>query len=105
MANIKPYEEITVLETFDGVQLRTKADLDTMQNILNDQKFVKLNGELVNTSSIKRAKRTKVGELESFILKQDPEMQEKLRIKKARLKKEMNKTMDLQYAKNFVNPK
>ena len=102
MTNIKPYEQITVIESFNWETVKTKASIDELNNLFNQNKFIKLNGELWNTASIKKAKTLQVDELESFILSQPEETQKKIREKKKRLKDTMWKEMTLKYAQNFV---
>ena len=101
--DIKPYEKVTLIESFDGSLIKTKAPMEEIKKNMNEKKFISIGWEVRNTASIKKMKETQIDELESFILSQDEEMQNKLREKQARLRKEMWKKMTIKYAKNFVN--
>lgn len=55
MTDLVKYEKQVVVETFDGALFFTpESNYVAFKKALNDSKFVELNGELLNVSTIKR---------------------------------------------------
>ena len=54
MKEIKLYETLTYIETFDWNIKTTTANIDTISKLLNEQQFINLWNELINRSNIKR---------------------------------------------------
>lgn len=54
MDNIKTYETLTYIETYDWEIRTTTASIETISKLLNEQQFINLWNELMNKSNIKR---------------------------------------------------
>ena len=77
MNQLIKYEKQAVIETFDGERYYIpETSYGDLKNALKSDKFVEVNGELINSSSVKRV----------FIEKQNPDL---TREQKAQLKERM----------------
>lgn len=54
MNEIKKYEALTYIETYDWNIKTTTANIETISKLLNEQQFLNLWNELLNRSNIKR---------------------------------------------------
>lgn len=54
MNEIKNYEALTYIETYDWNIKTTTASIETISKLLNEQQFINLWNELINRSNIKR---------------------------------------------------
>lgn len=79
MNEIKVYEELTYIETYDDKLRATQLNIEVLGKIINEQKFLNLWDELLNTSNIKRVFRKKLSDVEQIIYSiDDKEKRKKL---------------------------
>ena len=102
MNEIKVYKKLTHVVLKDERVLITEKSPDDIFAWLKDNSHIMIQGEMHSKYAITSAFQVDVNDLEGFILSQTPELQAKLRAKKARLKKGRSREMDLDYAKNYV---
>lgn len=67
MNNIKVYQELTYIETYDWNVKTTTASIDTISKLLNEQQFINLWNELINRSNIKRVFTKELSDVDKVI--------------------------------------
>lgn len=102
MTKIVKYQEMTMIELFDWTIINTAIPIDILEKQL-DNRFIKIDWCLINTNQIKKAKKQRFNELESFIFSLDENVRKKVIEKKDRLKSSQGKEMTLSYAQKFVS--
>lgn len=79
MNEIKIYEELSYIHTFDDKVYPTPLTLDVINKMLENSKFINLGSDLINVSNIKRVESRKVDSVENSILQiKDTELREKV---------------------------
>ena len=79
MNEIKIYEELSYIHTFDDKVYPTPLTLDVINKMLENSKFLNLGSDLINVSNIKRVESKKVDSVENSILQiKDTELREKV---------------------------
>lgn len=102
MDKIKERRQLTHILLKDGRVLVSEASPDDVYNWINTHSHIMIDGEMHSKFDIISAKPVKLNNLESFILAQPKNIQEKLRIKKKWLREQIGREMDYKYAVNFV---
>ena len=78
--DLQVYTEQTAVKLFDGTVIITTASIDKLMEACNSwQKFIKLWWQMVNVANIASADSQKIWEIESFILQQPKDIQQRLR--------------------------
>jgi hypothetical protein len=67
MNEIKQYQELTYIETYDWNVKTTTASIDTISKLLNEQQFINLWNELINRSNIKRVFTKELSDVDKVI--------------------------------------
>lgn len=75
---LKEYRELTAIDTFGGV-LYTEASCDTLDQILEWSKFIKIWDKRIAVHQIKEYYPHKINGIESYILSLDTETQKRVR--------------------------
>ena len=79
MNEIKIYEELSYIHTFDDKVYPTPLTLNVINKMLENSKFLNLGSDLINVSNIKRVESKKVDSVENSILQiKDTELREKV---------------------------
>lgn len=65
---LKVYKQLTYIETFDGEIYVVDQPLMNVEKLLNNNKFLNLWNESINTTSIKRAFTKQVDEVDNALL-------------------------------------
>lgn len=103
METIKIYEKHTLVELNDGRILITEKSPIEIFNWLKEHSVIMIDWEMHSRYSIVSAKLQNIDDLESLICSQSKEIQELIRAKRIRLKREMGKEMTVSYARNYIN--
>lgn len=93
MNQIKIYEELSYIITFDDKCYPTPMKLEELNRMLEVSKFINLGTDLINVSNIKRVESKKVDSIENAILQiEDTELREKVRYEVKKRAKEWRTT-------------
>lgn len=101
---IKVYQEISYIETFDGEQIAINIPIQWLkERIYNDkEKFIQVGSDFINKSIIKRFYSKKVDEIENAILNiANKEIRDKVKIDIENRKKE-GKRINLEILSNVI---
>ena len=99
---IKQRQQLTHVKLKDGRVLTSEASPTEIYDFLASNPHIMIDWEMHSKYSIIEAYFVNMDKLESFILSQPKEIQQKLRTKQAWLKKNMPDEMTLKYAQNYV---
>ena len=78
--DLQVYTEQTAVKLFDWTIIITTASIDKLMDACNSwQKFIKLWWQMVNVNQIASADTKKIWEVESYILQQPRDIQQKIR--------------------------
>ena len=103
MNEIKIYEELSYIHTFDDKVYPTPLTLDVINKMLENSKFINLGSDLINVSNIKRVESKKVDSVENSILQiKDAELREKVMSEVKKRKAEW-KTTNLEILNNILH--
>lgn len=103
MNQIKVYEELSYIHTFDDKVYPTPLTLDVINKMLETSKFLNLWSDLINVSNIKRVESRKVDSVENAILQiKDVELREKVMAEVKKRKSEW-KTTNMEILENILN--
>lgn len=100
--DIKQRKQLTHVTLKDGRVLVTEATPGEINNFLANNSHIMIEWEGHSKYDIVSFVPAKIDDLESYILSQTKDIQDKIRAKKVWLKKEMAKEMTLEYAQNYV---
>lgn len=103
MWEIKQRKQLTHVLLKDGRTLVSEATPKEIGEYLDNHSHIIIEWEWHSKYDIVNFVPAKIDDLESFILSQDKEIQNKIRDKRVRLRKEMWKEMTFEYAVNYVN--
>ena len=67
MNEIKKYEELTYIETYDWNIQTTTASIEMISKLLNEQQFLNLWNELLNRSNIKRVFTKEISDVDKVV--------------------------------------
>lgn len=67
MKEIKLYETLTYIETYDWNIKTTPASIETISKLLNEQQFINLWNELINRSNIKRVFTKELSDVDKIV--------------------------------------
>lgn len=67
MNEIKKYEALTYIETYDWNIKTTTASIETVWKLLNEQQFINLWDELINKSNIKRVFKKELSDVDKVV--------------------------------------
>ena len=67
MNEIKKYEELTYIETYDWNIKTTTASIEIISKLLNEQQFLNLWNELLNRSNIKRVFTKEISDVDKVV--------------------------------------
>lgn len=82
MGEIKEYKQAIIISLYDGEDIIADIDIEKLfQGLNSGVKFMKIDGEIIATSSIKKAKPHTVDWIEAYILSQPKDIQTMLRQK------------------------
>lgn len=101
---IKVYQEISYIETFDGEQIAINIPIQWLkERIYNDkEKFIQVGSDFINKSIIKRFYSKKVDEIENAILNiANKEIRDKVKVDIENRKKE-GKRINLEILSNVI---
>lgn len=102
MNEIKIYEELSYIHTYDDKVYPTPLTLEVINKMLESSKFINLGTELINVSNIKRVETKKVDSVENAILQiKDAELREKVRNEVKKRKSEW-KITNMEILKNIL---
>lgn len=102
MNEIKIYEELSYIHTYDDKVYPTPLDLETINKMLESSKFINLGTELINVSNIKRVETKKVDSVENAILQiKDAELRDRVRNEVKKRKSEW-KITNMEILKNIL---
>lgn len=103
MNEIKIYEELSYIHTFDDKVYPTPLTLNVINKMLENSKFLNLGSDLINVSNIKRVESKKVDSVENSILQiKDTELREKV-MNEVKKRKAEWKTTNLEILNNILN--
>lgn len=103
MNEIKIYEELSYIHTFDDKVYPTPLTLDVINKMLENSKFLNLGSDLINVSNIKRVESKKVDSVENSILQiKDTELREKV-MNEVKKRKAEWKTTNLEILNNILH--
>lgn len=103
MNEIKIYETMSYIHTYDDKVYPTPLTLDVINAMLERGKFLNLGSDLINVSNIKRVESRKVGTVENAILQiEDTELRDKVRMEVKKRESEW-KTTNLEILKNILD--
>ena len=103
MNEIKIYEELSYIHTFDDKVYPTPLTLDVINKMLENSKFINLGSDLINVSNIKRVESKKVDSVENSILQiKDAELREKV-MNEVKKRKSEWKTTNLEILNNILH--
>ena len=100
--DLKKRKQLTHITLRDGRVLISQATPEEINNFLANNSHIMIEWEWHSKYDIVSFVPAKINDLESYILSQTKEFQDKIRAKKQRLKKEMGKEMSIEYAQNYV---
>ena len=102
MNEIKIYEELSYIHTYDDKVYPTPLTLEVINKMLESSKFINLGSELINVWNIKRVESKKVDSVENAILQiKDSELREKVRNEVKKRKSEW-KITNMEILKNIL---
>ena len=102
MNEIKIYEELSYIHTYDDKVYPTPLTLEVINKMLESSKFINLGSELINVWNIKRVETKKVDSVENAILQiKDSELREKVRNEVKKRKTEW-KITNMEILKNIL---
>lgn len=102
MNEIKIYEELSYIHTYDDKVYPTPLTLEVINKMLESSKFINLGSELINVWNIKRVETKKVDSVENAILQiKDVELREKARNEVKKRKSEW-KITNMEILKNIL---
>ena len=103
MNEIKIYEELSYIHTFDDKVYPTPLTLNVINKMLENSKFLNLGSDLINVSNIKRVESKKVDSVENSILQiKDTELREKV-MNEVKKRKSEWKTTNLEILNNILH--
>ena len=103
MNEIKIYEELSYIYTYDDNVYPTTLTLNELNMLLEKSKFINLWTDLINVSNIKRVEAKKVDSVENAILQiKDKELRDKVRAGVKKRTREW-KITNLEIFKNILN--
>lgn len=103
MNEIKIYEELSYIHTFDDKVYPTPLTLNVINKMLENSKFLNLGSDLINVSNIKRVESKKVDSVENSILQiKDTELREKV-MNEVKKRKAEWKTTNLEILNNILH--
>lgn len=103
MNEIKIYEELSYIYTYDDNVYPTPLELNVINQMLEKSKFINLWTDLINVSSIKRVESKKVDNVENAIIWiKDKELRDKVRAEVKKRSREW-KITNLEILKNILN--
>lgn len=103
MNEIKIYETMSYIHTYDDKVYPTPLTLDVINAMLERGKFLNLGTDLINVSNIKRVESRKVDTVENAILQiEDTELRDRVRMEVKKRKAEW-KTTNLGILNNILN--
>ena len=93
MNEIKIYEELSYIHTYDDKVYATPLTLNVINQMLETSKFLNLGSDLIAVSNIKRVESKKVDSVENAILQiEDTELREKVKMEVKKRKSEWRTT-------------
>ncbi len=102
MNEIKIYEELSYIHTYDDKVYPTPLTLEVINKMLESSKFINLGSELINVWNIKRVETKKVDSVENAILQiKDSELRDKVRNEVKKRKSEW-KITNMEILKNIL---
>ena len=102
MNEIKIYEELSYIHTYDDKVYPTPLTLEVINKMLESSKFINLGSELINVWNIKRVESKKVDSVENAILQiKDSELRDKVRNEVKKRKSEW-KITNMEILKNIL---
>ena len=102
MNEIKIYEELSYIHTYDDKVYPTPLTLEVINKMLESSKFINLGTELINVSNIKRVETKKVDSVENAILQiKDAELRDRVRNEVKKRKSEW-KITNMEILKNIL---
>ena len=103
MNEIKIYEELSYIYTYDDNVYPTTLTLNELNMLLEKSKFINLWTDLINVSNIKRVEAKKVDSVENAIIWiKDKELRDKVRAEVKKRSREW-KITNLEILKNILN--
>ena len=103
MNEIKIYEELSYIHTYDDKVYPTPLTLNVINQMLESSKFLNLGTDLINVSNIKRVESRKVDSVENAILQiEDTELREKVKMEVKKRKSEW-RTTNMEILNNILN--
>ena len=104
MNEIKLYEELSYIYTFDDKVYPTPIGVSDLERLLNwNNKFINLWSDLINVSNIKRVESKKVWSIENALLQiKDADLRDKMNIEINKRKAE-GKTMNMEIFQNILD--
>lgn len=104
MNDIKLYEELSYIYTFDDKVYPTPIGVSDLERVLNwSNKFLNLGTDLIAVSSIKRVEGKKVWSIENALLQiKDSDLRDKMSIELQKRKAEW-KTINMEIFQNIFN--
>ena len=67
MGNIKQYQQLTYIETYDGEICAIPVDMKIIAKLIQEQQFLQVGNELINRSHIKRVFTKEVSDVDKVI--------------------------------------
>lgn len=104
MANIKPYEEITVFETWDWEKIVSGVDIEKVDKAVQETPFINIWWKRRNIKNFKSYDRAEMWELDAFIYSQDNKIKKRL-LKEKNNRKSKNLSTDVSNLINFAKRK
>ena len=102
MNEIKIYEELSYIHTYDDKVYPTPLTLEVINKMLESSKFINLGSELINVWNIKRVETKKVDSVENAILQiKDAELRDRVRNEVKKRKSEW-KITNMEILKNIL---
>ena len=103
MNEIKIYEELSYIHTYDDKVYPTPLTLEVINKMLESSKFINLGSELINVWNIKRVETKKVDSVENAILQiKDAELRDRVRNEVKKRKSEW-KITNMEILKNILD--
>ena len=103
MNDIKIYETMSYIHTYDDKTYPTPLTLDIINVMLEKGKFLNLGTDLINVSNIKRVESRKVDTVENAILQiEDTELRDRVRMEVKKRKSEW-RTTNIEILNNILD--
>lgn len=103
MNEIKIYETMSYIHTYDDKIYPTPLELDVINSMLERWKFINLWTDLINVSNIKRVESRKIDSVENAILQiEDLKLREKVMVEVKKRESEW-KTTNTEILKNILD--